>query len=108
MVPVLVLVVLELLLVPRLPHKFNLKLVFIASIQWSECECALIPQIMCIGTEADEIEYFVDTDIGMIKEWEDLTFPSLDLIISPIETFKRRQNLAVSCDFRGSLLESIL
>jgi len=66
-----------------LPDKFNLKLVFIASIQWSERECALIPQTMCLGIEADEVEYFVDTDI---KEWKDLTFPSLDLIISPIET----------------------
>jgi len=74
------------MLVPSLPHKFNLKLVIIAPIQWSECECAFIPQSMCLGIEADKIEYFVDTDIGLIKGRKYLTFPCLDLILSPIET----------------------
>jgi len=69
-----------------LPQKFNLKPVIIAPIQWSECECSFIPQSMRPEFEADEIEYCVDTDIGMIKEQKDLTFPCLDLILSPIET----------------------
>ena len=92
---------------PSLPHKFNLKLVIIASIQWSECECALIPQLMCPGFEADEIEYYVDTDTGIVIERKDTTFPCLGLFVSPM-ILKCLQNLAISSNFCEFALESIL
>jgi hypothetical protein len=73
-------------LIPSLPHKFNLKLVIIASIQWSKCEYALIPHPMCLGCEADEIEYCVGTDTGIVIERKETTFPCLDLFFSPKDT----------------------
>jgi len=41
---------------------------------------------MCLGREADEIVYCVDTDTGIVRERKDTTPPSLDLFCSSKET----------------------